>query len=786
MFQPEVAENLSIGGYRHEKYPSHLRRGKPMTKYDGLDASTELEQKIAQDLEDAFGKRGLTVNHRGGDTHAPAGEPDIVMYNDSVAITVEPTKSTGADQDREFNSIRDHLNSIKEEYPAKTCYCVFVSPDTSNRMLDSIEDHNFTRQKVRDEKILPLSFENLELLVSRLSGAVADLYLVGNFLDVFTEHADFIDDKRIKQILYECLFQDDEELKQEIEKEVTERDQELLENLIEDLENLEDYLREQGIATGETAIDTLIYLVFIKLYEEQRLRNGEGQNRLKNEHFQRYKGDLHREVRESNRAIHQLFETIQSEEEFHESGMFSDRDKLPEDLTDEFILNKVMPVFDKYNFLGTKVDALGAVYEVLALRANKDVKVGQFFTPENIVDSMVELADLNPNDLVLDPACGTGRFLIGAMEDMLTKVDDTGIRDKSSKKNEIRNEQLFGSDIDNRIAKIAKMNMWVHGDGKSNILKHNGLTLKDVESKSDTFDESVDAILTNPPLGKLSYSEGYDDDFREHMQDVLPVKNATQDRLETIQDRIERHKTEKKEMIEKKIELEKTDEVSEYLELKENGELEDCQERIDELEDIESVNEYQKLKGKIKRKQSTIERNEDEEAELRMQIRNGDSEYEVTGNKIKGGALFLKVAADYLKHDRNPDALPEWRGGELVTVLDEGILNTGRFERVRSFIEDNFYIKAVISLTTDTFVPVSNTSTKTSILYCTRKEHQSDTQKEPIFFAHVDKVGLDTKGKACENKLPDVLQEYQEFRAAVKDAYVGKEFRKDQFDWEDV
>lgn len=756
-----------------------------MSKYDDLDPTEELEQEIASDLESAFNKRGLTVDHLGDESqHAPAGKPDIRMENDSVLFIIEVTSSTGAAQDREFNSIRDHLKEEKQDNSNKDCFCIFVSPETGRRMLSSIQEHNYHRKNKDDLKILPLSFDSFELIIKKLSGSVADLYSIDQFTNIFTNHEKFIDDQRTKKELVENIFYDDEELREEIEQEETERDQKLLEDLIDDLEKLENYLREQGIATGERAIDTLIYLVFIKLYEEQRFRDGKGPNRLKQDHFSTFKQNQQRQIREDDLAIQELFKIIKAEEEFTESGMFSDRDQLPEDLTDDFVTEELIPIFNKYDFLGTKIDALGAVYEVLAQRANKDVKVGQFFTPENIVDFMVNIADLNPDDTVVDPACGTGRFLIDSMNNMCDTIEKGNRRNKSNKKDEVKSSQLYGADIDNRIAKIAKMNMWVHGDGKSNILKSNGLKLHNKNINGSNIEKDTDTILTNPPLGKFNYQDGYDDEFRQQMKPVLPVTNTTQDRLDTINNRLNRHKSELEEMEDRQAVLKQTDVVSEYENLSEKDNPDE--DRLSELEEDELVDEYKKLPGKISRKESTIERNEEEQKELEVQIRKGDSEFEITGKKIKGGALFIKSSSDYLKSDRNPDMPPEWRGGKLITILDEGLLNTEDYRRVRKYLRDNFYIKAVISLTPDTFVPVSKTNTKTSIVYAIKKENETETQKEPIFYGHVKEVGLDTKGNACDNHLPEIRQKFENFQSTVLDSYKRKRFDETQFDESDI
>lgn len=145
----------------------------------------------------------------------------------------------------------------------------------------------------------------------------------------------------------------------------------------------------------------------------------------------------------------------------------------------------------------------------------------------------------------------------------------------------------------------------------------------------------------------------------------------------------------------------------------------------------------------------------------------------------------MNAVKHYLKSTRDASALPEWRGGKLLIVLDEGVLNTDDYRGVRDFIRKYFYIKAVISLTRDTFVPVSNTTTKTSILYAIKKQDPDATQQEPIFFAHATKVGIDTKKKVCPNNLfnrgNDVLSKYLEFKARVMASYKGVHFNKTAF-----
>ncbi len=775
-----------------------------MSKYDALDAHTQLEQTIAEDLKTALEKRSMKVIHRGTEgSHAPSGLPDIVASNKQIVLTFEPTKSRGAAQDRELNSIRAHLDQVKASHGQKRCYCVFVSPETSPRMLDGIRDHNQQRAKEgkSDHKILPLCFDALELWTTRLRESEADLYPVSAFIKLFDRHTEFIDDLRIRKLLLQNVFPTDAGLFEIVEREEIERDRRTLETLIKDLARMENHMRENGIAVAHAAIDTLIYLVFLKLYEEKRERD-RFTNRLRSpEAFATYRQDsVDAQTRHRKRAIHKLFEDIKREGEFLTSQMFTEGDNLVDSVNDDFILDYVIPVLGKYNFLGTQIDALGAVYEVLALRAEKDVKVGQFFTPENVVRFMVKLAELDYKDMVLDPACGTGRFLIYAMNDMLDKVGRSDVRHKSKEKDQVRLHRLFGADIDPRIAKIAKMNMWIHGDGKSNIFGgsgYNGLTLhKHSFNGHDSFDNAFDVVLTNPPLGELNYQvipfvdpedgDSPEADLRMLLQKfermpILPRKNLTAERLKAVRERIEVYGSELAELERQITEAEKEGVIQEWLRLSQSAGTKEEKARRRELQQVEAVKGHERLCSSARSKRKTIAQNESQAAELDAKIRTGQVEWEITGNTMKGGAMFLAAIWHYLKGNSYPDNPPEWRGGKVLIILDEGILNTDNYGPVRDFLRTHFYIKAIISLTRDTFVPISNTSTKTSILYAVKKTDPSAVQREPIFFGHVERVGLDTKGKVCVNDFEALLEKYSDFNHKVLTSYSGVEFRKERF-----
>jgi len=701
-----------------------------MTKYDGLDARREVEQAIARDLQSALNKRGFSVQHNGTrDSHAPAGKPDIEIWNSNVHINVEITKSTKSSQDREWQSIKDHFEITKRNNSAKKCFVWFLSPETYYRTINSIKDWNFAHMNEDDQKFLPICFSTFELFVNKLIQSPKEQYAQEQILTLFDNFVEFIDDENILRQFYERLFSLDLNLKNELEKKEEERHQRVVEELISGFKLLEQKLRDERIALASNAIKNVIYLVFIKLYEEKKEKEKQQKNRFTLTSFQEYqvnRGD-------TRTAIHKLFADIKNDQELTESGLLGSEDELSNRLRDNFVIENFIKPFEQYVFFTTKVDGLGAAYEVLGQLSGKDVTVGQFFTPEKVVKFMVKLADLHPSDIVYDPACGTARFLTYAMEDMVSKVK--GTRNELESINHIKKEQIFGTDDDPTVAKLSKMNMYIHGDGKTNIKDEDGLTQLDKDGK-------IDAVLTNPPLGDLNYWRSiYDDGFRKKRMEIIPKRNITQEKLERV-----------------------------ITQISEN------QERL------KTVMTPQKAKS-VKRRIDELQR---KKIELEYEIRHDNCEYSVSSKQMKGGALFLNACKHYLKNVRDESELPEWKGGKVLIILDEGILNTDNYKEVRNFIRKYFFIKAIISLTSDTFVPVSNTTTKTSILYAIKKPDPDIVQKEPIFFGHAEKVGLNTRKKVCANHLfnsngNDLLYKYFDFKTKVQASYDGLIFNQEKF-----
>jgi len=202
----------------------------------------------------------------------------------------------------------------------------------------------------------------------------------------------------------------------------------------------------------------------------------------------------------------------------------------------------VVSELQKYSFLDTYIDVKGKAYEEL-VGANLRGARGEFFTPRNVVKMAIKMLDINLDAKVLDPACGTGGFLVIAMNNVIArlKIDMQRTTNRSEKDwtdieretlrdriREIAQQQFFGFDINPDLVKATKMNMVMNNDGSGNIIQNDSLApphewtpeLKEglcsffnlpQSSISQPKDIALfDVVVTNPPFGTK-----------------LPIKDAT-------------------------------------------------------------------------------------------------------------------------------------------------------------------------------------------------------------------------------------------------------------------
>jgi type I restriction enzyme M protein len=176
----------------------------------------------------------------------------------------------------------------------------------------------------------------------------------------------------------------------------------------------------------------------------------------------------------------------------------------------------VVSEMQQYSLLDSSVDVKGVAYEEVVgsnLRGDR----GEFFTPRNACRMAVKMINPQPGELVLDPACGTGGFLVIAMNHVLLAID--AIHRKRWPKrgpspeqqaewfrarNEYLSKKVYGLDLNPNLVRAAKMNMVMNNDGSGNLFQCNSLEHPHrwpADGPPDWLLGSADVIFANPPFG---------------------------------------------------------------------------------------------------------------------------------------------------------------------------------------------------------------------------------------------------------------------------------------------
>ncbi|EOS21454.1 hypothetical protein C806_04437 [Lachnospiraceae bacterium 3-1] len=181
------------------------------------------------------------------------------------------------------------------------------------------------------------------------------------------------------------------------------------------------------------------------------------------------------------------------------------------------VLAYVVSQLQGYSLLASPVDVKGVAYEEIVgsnLRGDR----GEFFTPRNACKMAVEMLNPQPGEKVIDPSCGTGGFLITAMNHALKqlRVNETELWENTNHPNPYELEEffrkrteylstcVFGIDINPSLVRAAKMNMVMNNDGSGGLYRENSLTNPntwDNETRKYVKLESFDLVFTNPPFG---------------------------------------------------------------------------------------------------------------------------------------------------------------------------------------------------------------------------------------------------------------------------------------------
>ena len=314
-------------------------------------------------------------------------------------------------------------------------------------------------------------------------------------------------------------------------------------------------IRNNDKLSPEAAFDEISKILFIKIRYE---RNNSDSQIFSAERFNALKKtreDYNKEMKiEDEKPFYQhLFDLTKNE--FAGDHLFDDNAKIE---IRENSFEQIVKELEIYNLSTTSDDVKGIAFEKFLGKTFRG-ELGQFFTPRTIVDFMVSILDPQEGEFVCDPCCGSGGFLIRVFEYVREKIEKDIEQQKEDIKaqfygedyNKMSNKQkqeveaevaqtfsylneelninnekgrlrslsfdcIYGTDANPRMARTAKMNMIMHGDGHGGVHHHDGLL-----NVNGIFENRFDIILTNPPFGarveknlKISEADRFTDEVK--------------------------------------------------------------------------------------------------------------------------------------------------------------------------------------------------------------------------------------------------------------------------------
>lgn len=459
-------------------------------------------------------------------------------------------------------------------------------------------------------------------------------------------------------------------------------------------------IRNNDKLSPEAAFDEISKILFIKIRYERE--NDEGQIFSKERFVENRKAyeKLNKEMGVSGAIpfYQNLFE--RTKQKFATDHLFDDNAKIE---IRENSFEQIVKELEIYNLSTTSDDVKGIAFEKFLGKTFRG-ELGQFFTPRTLVDFMVSVLDPQEGELVYDPCCGSGGFLIKTFEyvrekiekdvesqkeaikaqyygdeyDKMSTKEKREVDAKVSKMFSYMNEELninndkgrlrslsfdciYGTDANPRMARTAKMNMIMHGDGHGGVHHHDGLL-----NVNGIFENRFNIILTNPPFGS-------------RVEKDLKISEA------------------------------------------------------DRFTDEDKIAEYKKRYG------------EKEYERALRQVNDNIGKPLLSLYKIDSGlteVLFIERCLNLLKP-----------GGRMGIVLPEGVLNNTNLQKARDFVEGKAKILMIVSIPQDVFM-ASGATVKPSILF-----FKKFTEEEESNYKHISYQAWTTVSSKYKDEIKDLEEQ---------------------------
>ncbi len=277
-----------------------------------------------------------------------------------------------------------------------------------------------------------------------------------------------------------------------------------------------------GELNPSEAFDELDKLIFCKIWDERHPRKiGEPYG------FQIFSEETEEKT---TKELYNRIVDLYAEGKKRDPEVFKDNIRLSPQK-----VKTVVGYLEGINLSKTDLDSKGRAFEAF-MGSYFRGDFGQFFTPRNIVKFIVEALPIDNSSRVLDTSCGSGGFLLYALDKVRSQANE--FYDENSIEHyrhwhDFAEKNLYGIEINEQIARTAKMNMIIHDDGHTNVIASDGLLPSDVMVEKSGNKEfkynSFDFIITNPPFGSSvkQTERAYMNQYRMAIKDAdwLDLKN---------------------------------------------------------------------------------------------------------------------------------------------------------------------------------------------------------------------------------------------------------------------
>ncbi|RYZ92558.1 MAG: SAM-dependent DNA methyltransferase, partial [Proteobacteria bacterium] len=260
-----------------------------------------------------------------------------------------------------------------------------------------------------------------------------------------------------------------------------------------------------GELNPSEAFDELDKLIFCKLWDERKLRKPGDPYDFQiiaekpsdeSEHERRRANEI------TNQKLHERLKKLYDEGRKQDPEVFKDDIRLSAAKA-----RTVVTYLEGINLSDTDLDSKGRAFETFMGSFFRG-DFGQYFTPRAIVKFIVDVLPITHESVVLDTSCGSGGFLLHALDKVRRQANEyfkPGTDKHYRHWHDFAQHKLYGIEINEQIARTAKMNMIIHDDGHTNVIAADGLLSPDdirAKTKNEGFEAGrFDFIITNPPFG---------------------------------------------------------------------------------------------------------------------------------------------------------------------------------------------------------------------------------------------------------------------------------------------